>query len=241
MPSTFAATGGVNELFVDALRYPIRDRTQLDGTAKCLVCLLLAGILLRIASRIWPDWAFLGPLVLAIVPAVGFFGLVGGVLSGAGFPDLLTRSTATFAWRLLAVSAVYLLLPVLAIVATGYVIGSGAVPAAIGGITAATLSTVALLLTIVCSYLLPAAAVTGIEEGVRAGLRREALRGTASGAYFLAWVGAMVLVVLSWSVVATVAARSLVAVVALAWFSYAHVAAAALLAEGVERTRYWQR
>ncbi|MCD2199499.1 hypothetical protein LPA44_06255 [Halobacterium sp. KA-4] len=231
----------MSELFVDALRYPIQDRTRLDGTAKCLVCLLLAGILFRIAARIWPDWAFLAPLVVAVVPAAGFFGLVGGVLSGAEFPDLLTRSTATFARRLLAVSAVYLLLPVLAIVATGYVIGSGAVPAEIGGITAATLATVALLLTIVCSYLLPAAAVSGIEDGVRAGLRREALRGTASGAYFLAWVGAIVLVVVSWSVLATVATRSLAAVVALAWFSYAHVAAAALLAEGVERTRYWQR
>lgn len=231
----------MSELFVDALRFPIRDRTRLDGTVKCLVCLLLAGVFVRLATRLWPDWAFLGPLALAVVPTFAFLGLVGGILSGAGFPDLLTRSTAGLAGRLLGVSIAYLLVPALAVAAVGYVIGSGTVPAALGGITAATLSTVALLITAVCSYLLPAAAVTSVEDGIRAGLRREALRGTASGAYFLAWVGATVLVVLSWSVLATVATRSVAAIAALAWFTYAHVAAAALVAEGVRRTRYWQR
>ncbi|KKF39198.1 hypothetical protein FK85_30470, partial [Halorubrum saccharovorum] len=44
-------------MFIDALRYPIADRTRLDGTAKCLAALLLCGALVRFAARLWPDWS----------------------------------------------------------------------------------------------------------------------------------------------------------------------------------------
>jgi hypothetical protein len=229
----------VGELFVDALRYPIRDRTRLDGTAKCLVSVLVVGVLARVAGSLWPDLAFLVPAALALVPIVTFFGLLAGVLAGEGFPALLARSSARLAGRLLGVTVAYLLPPAVAVVAVGYVTGTGVVPAAIGGVTAATLATVALLVTVVCGYLFPAAAVVAVDEGLRAGLRREALRGTSRGAYFLAWVGATVLVVLAWSVLATTAARSLAALAGLCLFTYAHVAAAALVAEGVGRTRVW--
>ncbi len=226
-------------MFVDALRYPIRDRTRLDGTVKCLVAVLLVGVLARIAGSLWPDVAFLVPAAAALVPVGGFFGLLAGVLSGEGFPDLLARSSARLAGRLLGVTAVYLLPSAVTVAAVGYVTGTGVVPAAIEGVTAATLATVALLVTVVCAYLLPAAAVVAVEDGLRAGLRREALRGTSRGAYFLSWVGAAVLVVLAWSVLATTAARSAAALVGLCWFAYAHVAAAALVAEGVGKTRVW--
>lgn len=229
----------MSELFVDALRYPVRDRAHLDGTASCLVALLLASALLRVAGALWPDWAFAVPAALAVVPILAFLGLLGGVLAGEGFPDLRSPAAARLAARLLAVSVAYLLPPALAVVAVGYVTAAGTVPAVISGLTTATLATVALLVVVVCSYLLPAAAVAGVREGVRAGLKRDALAGTASGAYFLAWVGAAVLVVLSWSALATTASRSVAALVALCLFAYAHVAAAALVADGIERASYW--
>ena len=227
------------ELFVDALRYPVRDRPRLDGTVKCLVSVLLVGVLARIAGALWPDVAFVLPAALAVVPIVAFFGLLAGVLAGEGFPALLSRTSARLAGRLLGVTVVYLLPPAVTVAAVGYVTGTGILPATIEGVTVATLATVALLITVVCGYLLPAAAVVAVTEGLRAGLRRTALRGTSRGAYFLAWVGAAVLVVLAWSVLATTAARSAAALVGLGWFAYAHVAAAALVAEGVGRTRVW--
>jgi len=226
-------------LFVDALRYPIRDRPRLDGTVKCLVSVLLVGVLARAAGALWPDVAFLVPAALTVVPVVAFAALIAGVLAGEGFPGLRTRSSARRAGRLLGVTAVYLLPPAVVVAAVGFVTGTGVVPVAIEGVTAATLATVALLVTVVCGYLLPAAAVVAVEDGLRAGLRREALRGTGRGAYFLSWVGAAVLVVLAWSVLATTAARSVAALVGLGWFTYAHVAAAALLADGVGKTRVW--
>ena len=188
---------------------------------------------------LWPDVAFLVPAALAVVPVVAFAGLLAGVLAGEGFPDLLAWSTARLAGRLLGVTAVYLLPPAVVVAAVGFVTGTGVVPVAIEGVTAATLATVALLVTAVCAYLLPAAAAVAVEEGLRAGLRREALRGTSRGAYFLSWVGAAVLVVLAWSVAATTAAQSVAALVGLCWFTYAHVAAAALVAEGVGKTHVW--
>lgn len=226
-------------MFLDALRYPFRDRSRLDGTVTCLVSVLLAGVLLRTAGSVWPDWGFVVPAALSLAPILAICALLGGVLADDGFPDLLTRTAARLAGRLLIVTITYLLVPATTVVAVGYVTGTGAVPDVVSGVTTATLATVALLVTVVCAYLLPAAAVVGVEEGVRSGLRRTALRGTASGAYFLSWVGATVLVVMAWSLLATTAARSVAALVGLCWFAYAHVAAAALVADGMRRTRYW--
>nr|WP_221625646.1 hypothetical protein [Halobellus ruber] len=226
-------------MFVDALRYPIRDRARLDGTVKCLVSVLLVGVLARVAGALWPDLAFLVPAALALAPVLAFFGLLGGVLAGEGFPAIRAWSSLRLAGRLLGVTVAYLLPPAVAVVAVGYVTGTGVVPVAVEGVTAATLATVSLLVTVICGYLFPAAAAVAVDEGLRAGLRREALRGTARGAYFLAWVGAAVLVVLAWSVLATTAARSLAALVGLCLFTYAHVAAAALVAEGAGQTRVW--
>lgn len=226
-------------MFVDALKYPIRDRQHLNGTLTCLVALLLVGALARIAGALWPNVVFVVPAAVALLPAAAFFALLAGVLAGEGVPDLLARSSARLAGRLLGVTAAYLLPPAVVVAAVGFVTGTGVVPVAVEGPTVATLATVALLVTVVCGYLLPAAAAVAVEKGLRAGLRRDALRGTARGAYFLAWVGAAVLVVLAWSVVATTATRSLAALVGLCWFAYAHVAAAALVAEGVGRTRVW--
>lgn len=226
-------------MFLDALRYPLADRTRLDGTAKCLAALLFVGVLLRFAARLWPDWALVAPLALAVAPLLAFLGLLGGVLTGDGFPPLATTATGRLAGRLFGVAAVYLLPAAVTVVAAGYVVASGTVPDALGGVTLATLATVALLVTVVCGYLFPAAATVSVRNGLRAGLRRDALRGTASSTYFLAWVGATVLVVVAWSALAATATRSVAALLALGWCAYAHVAAAALLAEGVDRTAYW--
>lgn len=143
------------------------------------------------------------------------------------------------AGRLLGVATVYLLPAAITVVAAGYVVASGTVPDALGGVTLATLATAALLVTVVCGYLFPAAAVVSVRDGLRAGLRRDALRGTASSTYFLAWVGATVLVVVAWSALAATATRSVAALLVLGWCAYAHVAAAALIAESVDRTGYW--
>ena len=226
-------------MFLDALRYPFADRTRLDGTAKCLAALLICGALVRFAARLWPDWSLVAPLALAVAPLLAWLGLLGGVLAGDEFPRLATAGTARLAGRLFGVAVVYLLPAVVTVTAAGYVVASGTVPDALGGLTLATLATLALLVTVVCGYLFPAAAVVSVREGLRAGLRRDALRGAASSTYFLSWVGATVLVVVAWSALAATAARSVAALLALGWCAYAHVAAAALLAEGVDRTAYW--
>ncbi|MFC7323717.1 DUF4013 domain-containing protein [Halorubrum rutilum] len=226
-------------MFLDALRYPFADRARLDGTAKCLAALLLGGALLRAAARLWPDWALLAPLLLAVGPLVAFLGLVGGVLAGEGFRPVATVATARLAGRLLGVVAVYLAPAAVTVAAVSYVVAAGTVPSALSGVGLATLATVALLVTVVCAYLLPSAAAASVRDGLRAGLRREAIRGTASSSYFLAWVGATVLVVVAWTALAATATRSVAALLALGWGAYAHVAAAALLADGVDRTKYW--
>lgn len=226
-------------MFLEALRYPFAERAQRNGTAKCLAALLLGGALLRTAAGLWPDWALLAPLLLAVAPVVAFLGLVGGVLAGDGFPPVATAATARLAGRLLGAGAVYLSPAVLTVTGVSYVVAVGTVPGALSGVTVATLATIALLVTVVCAYLFPSAAAASVREGLRAGLRRDALRGTASSSYFLAWVGATVLVVVAWTALAATAARSVAALLALGWGAYAHVAAAALLADGVDRTKYW--
>jgi hypothetical protein len=226
-------------MFPEALRYPVADRTRLNGTAKCLAALLLAGVLLRIAAQLWPDAAFAVPLLLAAVPIATFLGLLGGVLAGGGFPAVPTAAAARLAGRLAGVAAVYLSPAVVTVAGVGYVVAAGRVPSALSGVGLAALSTAALLVTVACAYLFPSAAAASVREGLRAGLRRDALGGTASSSYFLAWVGATVLVVVAWTALAATATRSVAALLALAWSAYAHVAAAALLADGVDRTRYW--
>lgn len=226
-------------MFIDALRYPFADRTRLDGTAKCLAALLFCGTLVRFAARLWPDWSLVGPLVVAVAPLFAWLGLLGGVLAGRGFPRVRRRATLRLAARVAGVAVVYLLPAVVTVVGAGYVVASGSVPNALGGVTLATLATAALLVTVACGYLFPAAAVVSVRDGLRAGLSRDALRGTASSTYFLAWVGATVLVVVAWSALAATATRSVAALLALSWCAYAHVAAAALLADGVDRTAYW--
>ncbi|MGM0447902.1 MAG: hypothetical protein ACQERM_06575 [Methanobacteriota archaeon] len=226
-------------MFLEALRYPFADRARLDGTATCLAALLLGGALVRAAAGLWPDAALLAPLLLAVGPLLAFLGLVGGVLAGEGFPSVATRATARLAGRLLGVAVVYLAPAAVTVAGVSYVVAVGTVPSALTGVGLATLSTVALLVTVVCAYLFPSAAAVSVREGLRAGLTRDAIRGTASSSYFLAWVGATVLVVVAWTALATTATRSVAALLALAWGAYAHVAAAALIAAGVDRTKYW--
>jgi len=54
------------------------------------------------------------------------------------------------------------------VVAAGYVVASGTVPDALGGVTLATLATAALLVTVVCGYLFPAAVVS-VRDGTPCG------------------------------------------------------------------------
>jgi hypothetical protein len=205
----------------------------------CFAALLLSATLLRLAAGLWPDFAFLLPVLLAVGPTILFFGFVGGVLAGDGFPRLATMNTLRLAGRLLGIAGVYLIPAAATVVAVGYVTASGTIPAVLTGVTTAMFATIALLVTVVCAYLLPAAAIVSVREGLRAGVRRDALRGTASGTYFLGWVGATVLVVLAWSALVATMSRSVASLLTLGWVAYAHVAAAALVAECVGRTHPW--
>jgi len=224
----------VGTLFVDAVRAPLADSSARDDTVSGVIALLLAGALLRVGAALWPSWTAVIPSVAALVPAVVFAGRIGAALA-AERPGVVSARSARLGVRVLVVALAHLLVPAATVVAAGYVVGVVSGPVA--GVSTAGLATVALVVVAVFAYFLPAAAVTGAREGILAGLARNGRRGAASGRYFVAWAGAAVLVILAWGAVVGTGGRGLAAALALCWFGYAHLAAAVLVREGVERTR----
>jgi len=179
-------------VFVDALRYPLADRTRLDGTAKCLArsragaASVCSTPLLRLGATWLLAPSLLCSRFVASSPEAG---------SPLATTDTVRRRSAPASLPSASSLAI-------TVVAAGCRRRERDGSDALGGVTLATLATAALHVTVVCGYLFPAAAVVSVRDGLRAGLRRDALRGTASSTYFLAWVGATVLVVVAWSALA---------------------------------------
>jgi hypothetical protein len=220
----------------EALRYPLRGRTARDALAVSVGLVLVALVLVRAGRALWPDPLAVVPATLAVVPAALFAGYLGDVLRAEtgdtpGFR--LSRGAARAGLRALLVAAAFLVPAAVALLATAYVVVSGG-----GGPVLTLAPTVALLVTVVSVYLLPAALATAVRRGVRAALRRSAVGGLAGGAYFFAWTAATSLVVVAWSALAAVGTGTLAGVVGAAGVAYAHVAAARLLGEGLARSRW---
>lgn len=220
----------------EALRYPLATRSGRDAYTVCTGLVIVALILTRVAAALWPDWLVVLPLVSLAVPASLFAGYLGRVLDID--PD--RASPPAFAWsrhtlhvgvRVLAVVAVYLVPAAVSLVLTAFVLLSGG-----AGALLTLAPTVALLVTVVSSYLLPAAVAAATRHGLRAGFSRSRLAGLASGSYFFAWTVAVSVVVVAWSVLAAVREATPLALAATALFAYAHVVAARLLGEGLARS-----
>jgi hypothetical protein len=225
-------------MLAESFRYPLRARTARDAVAVCTGLVLVALLLLRAARALWPDPLALVPALLALVPTVLFAGYLGRVLAAE------PRSSATaFSWsaanlrtgaRVVAVAAVYLLPAVLALALTAFVLLSGG-----GGMLLTLAPTLALLVTVVALYTLPAAVAAAGRNGLRSGFRRASLGGLASGSYFFAWTVATSLVVSVWSLLTAVATATPAAILLAIVFAYAHVVVARLVGEGLDRSR-WQ-
>jgi hypothetical protein len=224
----------------EAIRYPVADGTARDAVAVCTGLVVVALLLLRAGSALWPGLLAVVPLALVVVPASAFLGYLGRVLR----PDPAGGTTQAFDWstatvrlggRLLLLATVYLLPAVVAVLGAAFVLleGSGT-----GGALLTMVPTVALLVTVAALYVLPAALAAGVDGGLRAGLSRASLGGLASGSYFFAWTVSTVLVVLGWSVVTAARTATIGTLVGAVVFAYGHVAAARLLSEGLSRSRW---
>lgn len=231
----------------DALRYPIRDSDARDATAFSAAVVLATFVILRFASGLWPAWVAVVPALVATIPAILFVGHATAVLrdtaggsggSGGRSSDAVTPFE--FTWgrgrlgvRALVIAVAYLLVPGIIVAAGGFFIASGSVPSGAAGLAASIIATVALLVVVTFTFLLPGAIAVGVREGVRAAFRRSAFRGLAGASYFVAWTGAAVLVVLAWGAVSLTTPGTIGGFLALLWFTYAHLAAVRLLGLGL--------
>ncbi|PSQ57750.1 MAG: hypothetical protein BRD23_08175 [Halobacteriales archaeon SW_9_67_25] len=196
-------------MFETACRFPLATSDGRDSLAVASGLVLATLVLLRVARAVWPDALAVAALALAAVPAVLFAGLLGSILQADGadpeLPEVGLASLQNAASE-----------------------GMGRTGVAIAG-------TSAMVLALALGYALPAALAAGNRNGLRAALRVRSLPGLQSGAYFAAWVGAGVLVVLGWTALGVAGTGTLLAVLAAFWFAYAHLAAARLVREGVTR------
>lgn len=229
-------------LLATACRYPLATRAARDGLAAAWGLVLTTLVLVRVSRAVGPTLLALGPLALAAVPAVLFAGQVGATLrtSAAGAPE-----PPRIAWSappvrtgaaVVVVAVAYLVGPTAVLLGTVVTLREAAAAGGAGGRAGvAVLGTTALLVALGLAYALPAGLAVAARDGVRAGLRAWALPGLRSGAYFAAWAGASVLVVLAWGGLAATGPGSPAAVLAAATFAYAHLAAARLAGEGLAR------
>jgi hypothetical protein len=232
----------------EALRYPLRGRDGRDALAVCVGLVLAGLLLLRLAGALWPAWPAVVVAPLALCPLTLFAGYLGAVLRVAAggraadaddapaFP--WSTATARTGLRLLAVAGGYLLPPgVVVVVVVLVLLELGAT----GGPLLALAPTVALLSLLVSGYLLPGALATAARDGVRSALSRDAFGGLGSGAYFVAWTAALTLLATAWSVLGVARESTPLALLAAVWFTYAHVVAARLAAEGLARSGWRAR
>lgn len=231
----------------DALRYPIRDSDTRDATAFSAAVVLATFVLLRFASGLWPAWVAVVPALLAVVPAILVVGHLAALLrdtagnsggsngrsSDAVTPFRFTGARIRLGIRALVIAVAYLLVPGVIVAGGGFLIASGSVPSGAAGLAASIIATVALLVVVTFTFLLPGAIAVGVREGVRAALRRSAFHGLAGASYFVAWTGAAVLAVLAWGAVSLTAGGTIGGFLALLWFTYAHLVAVRLLGSGL--------
>lgn len=243
----------------DAFQYPIRGQAAREASAYAIGAVLATAVLLRFTSSLWPSVAAIFPLVLAAAPAILFVGHLAAILrdtaapttgstpdtasgsSGSRIDDVtsfrLTSDRARLGVRALAVGVAYLLVPGLLLAVGGYLIASGMIPDGAAGLVASIVATVALLVVVAFTYLLPGAVGVGIRRGIRPALRRSALRGLGSGRYFVAWTGAVVLAVLGWGAVSLTQPGTIGGFVAVVWFTYTHLTGVRLLGLGLAGVR----
>lgn len=227
----------------NALRYPFQDGVARDASTYATAAVLASFVLARFATGLWPSWTAVLPGLLAAVPASLFVGHLAVVLrdtaSGTTEPTefLSTAARLGLAVRVFAVVAAYLLVPGAIVAGGGYLIASETVPVGAVGLVASIVATVALLVVVTFTYLVPGAVAVGVQNGVRDALRRSAVRGLASGSYFVAWTGSAVLLVLGWGAVSFTGSGTIGGILAVVWLSYTHLAAARLLGLGLARVR----
>lgn len=243
----------------DAFRYPLRGRDAREASAYALGAVLATAVLLRFATGLWPSFVALLPIVLTTVPVVLFVGHLGAILRDtanpvdvettdegadggnsridAATPFRLTTGRLQLGVRALAVGIAYLLVPAVLLAVGGYVIASGLIPDGAAGLVASIVATVALLIVVAFTYLLPGAVAVGVTRGIRPALRRSALRGLGNGRYFVAWTGAVVLAVLGWGAVSFTTPGTIGGFVAVLWFTYTHLTGVRLLGAGLAGIR----
>jgi len=223
-------------MFTTACRYPLATSEARDTLAIASGLVLATLVCLRIGRALWPDALALGALAFAIVPAVVFAGQLGTML-GADDPRPPRLSLSALPVRtglsVAAITGVYLVGPT--VVLLGTVIAVQDAGEGLGRAGIAVAGTSAMVLALGLAYLLPSALVTASREGLRSGLRARSLSGLQSGAYFVAWTGATVLVLLGWGALRAAGTGTVLAVIAAVWFAYTHLAAARLVHEGMAR------
>lgn len=228
----------MSSMIAPVFQYPLRDRSARDGLAVCIGLVLLTLLLARVGLALWPDWLAAVPLVLLVLPGSFFAGYLGRVLlsSERGTPVVVDWSGKDIrvGAKLLVVGAVYLSPAMLALFGTAFVLlgGGGA------GSLLIIAPTIALVLTVMCAYVLPAALATGVENGLRAAFKRSAFQGLAGGSYFFAWTVGTTLVVVGWSVLGAVQEATPAALLGAVCFAYTHMVAVRLYGEGLARSRW---
>lgn len=234
-------------LIGEALRYPLRGERRLDTFAVGGVLGLAVLVLVRVARTLFPTWLALVPLALALVPVVALLGYLGEVAAATAtraetpppFPG--ARPLLRQGLRVAAVSAVYVLPPLALVFFTALGAASadaGGVPGFGTSLTVLLGSTVTLLVVLSFSYVYPGALVRAVrEERTRSALALRSLRPELfHGAYFVAWMGALMTVLVAWTVLLGFGpSNSIAGVVATFVAFYAHVAAVRLAAEGATR------
>jgi len=229
----------VTGMFGTACRYPVATSEARDALAAASGLVLATLVLVRAGRALWPDALAVVALGLAAVPAVVFAGLLGSVLrADAGDPGpprigptaLPVRAGLT----VVVLAGVYLVGPTVVLLGTVVAL-QNATSGGMGRTGVAVAGTSAMVLALALGYALPAALAAGSRNGLRPALRVRSLPGLQSGAYFAAWAGAGVLVVLGWTALGVAGTGTALAVVAALWFAYTHLAAARLVHEGVTR------
>lgn len=234
-------------LLDEGIRYPLRGERTRDRFAIGGILGLAVFVLGRMAATLAPSLLVLVPFTLAFVVVAALLGyvwlVVEAALDGADDPPAFAgvRTLLGRGLRASALAVVYLVPPLVAVVATLYGAATSGANGDIGfqrGVVTIAGSTTILVLALAFGYAFPAGFVRAVrDERLRAGLALRRLRPIlGNGAYFLTWMGAALLLLLAWGLLlAAGAEHTLVGVVAVFFGFYCHVAAARLVTLGYQR------